>query len=203
MAYPLFIIWFVESLGDKIFTPYATHRFGQLFYQVDLKQAPWAKHYHGFFLLRRWIYFSMPLWCANAPSLNFIFIILLHTFYTILYGVGMDLPHNTRRLRVTELINEWFFSLLLYESFLMTDLAVNATNNMWTSELQLMAGKAWVYTIGIIIVLNLGIYFYEIATDLVKSIIKMIKNCCKPKERQPHEYKLSEQTDYTKKLNLK
>jgi hypothetical protein len=59
--------------------------------------------------------------------------LLLHTIYTIVYGVGMNNPHMTKRLRVTELMNEWLFALLLYESYLMTDLAENATNGMWAS----------------------------------------------------------------------
>ena len=92
-----------------------------------MKRSTFAKYYSPSFLIRRWTYCSLPLWMIRNPSLNFIVIIILHTFFAIWYGTCMNMPHVTRRLRYLELFNEGLFSLLLYESFLMTDLAANAT----------------------------------------------------------------------------
>lgn len=171
-------------------TPYAKHRYGYLFNQIDTKRSKHAKHFHATFLLRRFLYCSLPLWMFTCSSLNFIFIIIVHTIFLVILGAWMNHPHETRRLRRTELLNEWFFSLLLYESFLMTDLAANATNGLWISDMQVKAGQVWLWTIAVIFIINLGLYFMEVGTGAVKSIYKL---CCAPKKREWEEYEIEEQ----------
>jgi hypothetical protein len=109
LAYPLFLILWIGRQGDEITTPYAAHRYGVMFDQINIMRSTWAKYFHPIFLLRRWVCLSLPLWFCFTPSLNFIFMLLFQTFYAILYGVGMNLPHMTNRLRTIELMNEWLF----------------------------------------------------------------------------------------------
>ena len=136
LSIPVYIIWFnSHKTPEQLKSPYVRHRYGELYALIDVEKSANAKYYHGVFLLRRLLYVTIPLIFLFAPSLNFEFIILAHTLYLIVYGVFLNMPHESIHLVVTEFINEWLFSLMLYVSLLMTDLAENATQGRWAQDL--------------------------------------------------------------------
>ena len=131
-AYPVYLIyWANDKTADELNSPYGQHRYGFLFNLIKVEKSPNSRHYHAVFLFRRLMYCSIPLFLIplNLASvgMSFEIIMILHLAYLIVYGVWLDMPHETRRLQFLELLNESLFSLMLYSTLLMTDLAENAT----------------------------------------------------------------------------
>ena len=72
--------------------------------------------------------------------------------YMILYAVFMNLPHEQRKNRVQNLLNEFFFIVLLYHMLCMTEFIEDAA-------VQYRAGSSFLYIIIASMVFNIYISF--------------------------------------------
>lgn len=76
--------------------------------------------------MRRLWLVSLVAFLPKNSSIHIIFLIMQELFYVIIYAQVMNMPHETKRGRWTELFNESIMMIILYHVIFLTDLSWNA-----------------------------------------------------------------------------
>jgi len=97
-------------------------------------------YFYPAFILRRYLFVLIPILVTHS-SLQLQLLLNLQVGYIVVYGIGMEMPHNERNTRRLEALNEAMLMCLFYHLMCFTNFVVDSdTSYLMSNSFLLLLG---------------------------------------------------------------